>query len=109
MTRSAKYGNIPMVVDGLNFSSKKEARRYGELRLLERAGEIDELETQPKFPLKVNGELVCTYIADFAYKNLKTGLRVIEDVKSEATRKNRAYRIKIKLLRALEGVQVVEV
>lgn len=109
MSRPAKYGNIPMVVDGRSFSSKKEARRYGELRLLQQAGHISDLDTQPKFPLRVNGQLVCTYIADFGYTNLKTGLRVTEDVKSAITRKNPVYRIKVKLLHALEGVSVVEV
>lgn len=109
MKRASKFGNIKTVVDGIEFSSKKEARRYGELQLLAKAGEIDGLSLQPKFPLKVNGSLVCSYIGDFQYWDRKTASDVVEDVKSEATRKNRAYRIKVKLLKALHGISVVEV
>jgi hypothetical protein len=65
--RKSKYAAIPTIVDGIRFASKKEARRYTELKLLERAGEITCLELQPKFPCVVNGKKVCTYIADFAY------------------------------------------
>jgi len=104
----SKYGAVKTVVGSETFDSRKEARRIGELRLLERAGEITALRLQPKFPLEVNGKLVCTYIGDAAYHD-KDGSLVIEDVKSEATRKNRAYRIKVKLLAALHGIVVREV
>lgn len=110
----SKYGNRKTVVDGVEFASAKEARRYGELKLLERAGKIADLALHPKFPLKVNGKLVCTYIADFAYYDRHPSGAVhaqinVEDVKSEATRKNRAYRIKNKLFAALMGFSIQEV
>jgi len=105
--RGAKFANIPTTVDGIKFASRAEARRYGELKLLERANQIRNLELQPKFPLVVNGELVCTYVADFAY-SLDGTLGVVEDVKSKAT-KTPQYRIKVKLLRALYGIEVREV
>lgn len=103
-----KFGNRKTEVDGITFDSLKEARRYGELKLLERAGEISGLELQPKFPLTVNGQLVCTYRGDFSYRD-KAGNRVIEDVKSPATRAHPVYRIKAKLLRAVYGIDVTEV
>lgn len=101
-----KYRNQPVEIDGHVFASKAEARRYGELKLLEHAGEIEHIALQPKFDLTVNGHLVCRYIADFSY--WMRGTRIIEDVKSKAT-KTPQYRIKVKLLRALAGIEVREV
>ena len=48
-----KYRAVPTVIDGIRFASKAEARRYGELRLLEQAGEIRDLVRQPRFALYV--------------------------------------------------------
>lgn len=101
-----KYRNQPVEIDGHRFASKAEARRYGELKLLERANQIAHLELQPRFPLHVREVLVCTYVADFAY--MLQGRGIVEDVKSPATRTPQ-YRIKVKLLRALTGIEVREV
>lgn len=109
MIGQTKFKNVRVTVDGLSFASKKEARRYGELKLLERAGSISELELQPVFRLEVNGVLVCKYIADFRWFDPLLGKTVVEDVKSPATRKHPVYRIKVKLLKALTGIAVVEV
>ena len=90
--RKHKYSAVATVVDGIRFASKAEARRYQELRLLERAGEIKELELQPKYPLHapVKGrtnvfERVGEYRADFRYREGPQGLLVIEDVKGVRT------------------------
>ena len=104
-----KYSNKKTMVDGHLFDSKKEAVRYGLLKMRESLGEITHLELQPEFRCVVNGVLVCKYRADFAYFEEGRG-RIIEDVKSAITRKNRAYRIKKKLVEALyPGVTIVEV
>jgi hypothetical protein len=103
-----KYGNRKTVVDGITFDSAKEARRYGELKLLERAGQIVDLRVQPEFELDVKGVRVCKYRADFAYRE-HGGSTVVEDVKSPITAKNPTYRIKSKLLYAIYGIQVREV
>jgi hypothetical protein len=100
-----KYGNRKTVVDGVTFASAKEATRYAQLRTLERAGVIKGLILQPRFPLVVNGAKVCTYVADFEYRD-EDGTRVIEDVKGVRTD---VYRIKNKLLRAVHGIDVKEV
>lgn len=108
-----KYGNRKTVVDGITFASAKEAKRYGELKLLERAGEIADLKLQPRFPLVVNGATVCTYVGDFSYHDTFQGAvmaqQVVEDVKSEATRKIATYRLKAKLFAALHGFPIREV
>jgi len=101
----SKYGNTAVILDGIRFASKREAARYGELKLLQRAGEIHELRLQPRFPLKVNDKLVCTYVADFEYHE-KDGTRVVEDAKGHRTRE---YINKAKLFEALNGFPVREV
>jgi len=93
-----KFNARKTTVDGITFDSAKEAKRIGELRLLERAGVIRNLELQPAFPLVVNGVKVCVYRADAAY--FENNARVVEDVKSQPT-KTPVYRLKRKLLLAL--------
>jgi hypothetical protein len=101
----SKYNAVKTEVDGFIFASKAEARRYSELALFEKSGEIFSLELQPKFPLVVNGEKIGTYIADFRYET-KTGDIVIEDVKGMKTP---VYKLKKKLVHALYGVEIVEI
>lgn len=101
----SKYKNIRTVVDGQAFDSKREAHRFGELKMLERSGIITELRCQPKFPLMVNGVKICTYIADFHYIG-QDGREVVEDVKGMRTA---TYILKAKLMIACYGVRVVEV
>jgi len=90
--RRSKFNATPEVVDGIRFASKAEARRYTELRTLQRAGKISELELQPRFVLACGGKTVMirsagfpngrvsVYHADFRYKN-ESGARVVEEVK----------------------------
>lgn len=101
----SKYRNIRTEIDGIRFDSRAEAVRYQELKLLEKAGKIRQLELQPKFVCYVNGEKVCTYRADFAYF---TDLgRVVEDVKGVRTP---VYKLKKKLVEALyPGVKIKEI
>lgn len=103
----SKYGNKKVELDGFLFDSLKESRRYSELKLLEYNGEIENLELQPQYPCFVNKKKITTYIADFRYK--ENGKVVIEDVKSEATRKIAVYRLKKKLTEALYGIIIFEV
>ena len=100
-----KFGNTPTVVDGRKFASKAEAKRYGELKLLERAGQIKHLQRQPKFPLSVDGKHICVYIGHFEYvENRKA---VVEDCKGFRTKD---YIIKAKLFMALyPDVKFVEI
>lgn len=103
--RRSKYRNIRTELDGRVFDSKKEAARYQELKLLEKSGQICNLECQPEYELRVNGELICKYRGDFKYT--KNGDEVCEDVKSAPT-KTPAYRIKKRLMRAIHGIEIYE-
>lgn len=101
-----KYGNRRVEYDGFVFDSRLESLRYQELVLFERAGEIKDLELQPKFSLDVNGHHIANYYADFRYLDCKTGQIVVEDVKGMRTKE---YRLKKKLVEAIYGMTVVEV
>lgn len=103
-----KYKNVPVEIEGRRFDSKREGDRYRVLRLLEQAGEISGLECQTRFPLVVHGQDCGAYISDFTYLT-REGERVIEDVKSAATRKLPVYRLKRRLVWALYGLDVREV
>ncbi len=102
--RASKFGAVRTVVDNISFASKKEARRYSELKLMQRAGLISNLTLQPRFPLVVNGDLVCTYVADFQY--LDKGQLITEDAKGFETPE---FRIKRKLMMAVLDIEVVTV
>lgn len=101
--KASKYRNVKTVVNGIEFASKKEARRYSELRLLERGGLIQDLELQVKYPLVINGIKVGSYIADFRYQEGHTVK--VEDTKGMKTP---VYRLKAKLMKALYGITILE-
>ena len=108
-----KYGNRKTTIDGIKFDSAKEAQRWSELKLLERAGEIFELQRQVPFVLipkqERDGKVVerpVVYKADFVYT--ENGQEVVEDVKSPAT-KTKEYIIKRKLMLWQYGIQIREV
>lgn len=110
----SKYGNRKVTVGDKVFDSLKEARRYGELSMLERAGYISDLELQKKFVLipkqkDEHGRLLereCSYYADFYYIDTDTGKEVIEDTKGFRTD---TYKIKKKLMLYVHGIIIKEV
>ena len=95
----SKYGNRKTEIDGITFDSVREANRYVELKMLEKTGFISSLKLQQKFeivPKKGNNKRARFYIADFTYT--EKGKQIIEDVKSEITRKNPLYSLKKALM-----------
>lgn len=120
--RTPKYRNKKIEADGMVFDSKKEYKRWCELNLLLKAGEITELERQVKIPLiptqrepdiigKRGGlkkgkviEHEISYIADFVYKD-KDGKLVVEDTKGFRTKE---YVLKRKMLLFLWGIRITE-
>lgn len=100
MRNYSKYRAKKTVVDGIEFDSKREADRYCELKLLEKANEIRDLELQPRFLLqdkfvdkqgKTHRKI--EYVADFMYVD-KDDKTVVEDVKGMMTD---VYKLKKKL------------
>lgn len=104
-----KYGNRRVeVAAGQWADSEKEAKRWFDLKVLEQAGTIANLAWHPSWPLVVNGVRITRFTADSAYDVVATGERVVEDVKSEATRADRAYNLRRKLMLAVHGIAVRE-
>ena len=108
-----KYRAQPVVVDGIRFASKREARRYGELQVLLKAGKIQNLIIQPTFPIEINGNPVLIkskgypngrklkYIADFSYYEGIT--RIVEDSKGYD---NQVSKIKRALVLATHDLEI---
>lgn len=122
----SKYHARKVVRGGKTFDSAKEARRFGELSLLQKAGEISDLRTQVKYVLipaqrepdtvgkrggVIKGRLIereCAYIADFVYK--RNGVEVVEDVKGY--KGGTAYALfscKRKLMLWVHGIHINEI
>lgn len=106
--KASKFGNEKT----RGFDSKKEADRYEELKLLEKAGEISHLRTQVPYLIAVNDVSVCKYVADFVYNDWsrKHGgtparVEVVEDCKGFRTQ---VYRLKKKLMLAVHGITIKE-
>lgn len=112
-----KYGAKPEYVNGHRFASGREANRYRQLLLMETAGEIADLELQPKFPFEINGRPVliksagypngrrASYTADFKYRDRKHGYReTVEDAKGADTS---ASRLRRAIVAAQYGVEIV--
>jgi hypothetical protein len=104
-----KYGNIKTVVDGIVFDSKKEAKRYAELKLLEKAGKIYLLVLQPEYiiaaPCVINGRKMAArkYRADFSY--IQDGKEIVEDTKGMKTD---MYKLKRHLMASIHGIEILE-
>lgn len=121
---TSKYKAIPTMVDGVKFASKKEAKRYGELKLLLKAGLIRALKLQPAFDLSVvplpliaarspRPVHVGRYLGDFSYDERLENTApaadvwrpVVEDVKGIKTP---IYRLKKRMVEAIYQIQIRE-
>lgn len=107
----SKYHNRRIISNGEKFDSKKEERRYKELRALEKSGVIRDLKRQVKFVLipshRENGRVTereCSYYADFTY--IQDKAFIVEDVKGFRTPE---YKIKRKLMLHIHGIKIKEV
>ncbi len=105
----SKYRAIPTFVDNIRFASKKEAKRYGELKLLLKANKICVLEWQVPFYLKVERNdfereiIIGKYIADFTY--WEHGELIVEDTKGYRTP---LYNWKKRHFEAQYGIKIKE-
>jgi len=104
--KTTKYRNKITLVDGIRFDSKAEAKRWIKLRELYHQGVITKLGRQPKYPFHLHGKLMFTYIADFKYTDVHTGIEIIEDVKGVKTP---IYNLKKKIIQEMYGFTITEV
>ena len=126
--KKRKYGNHKTTIifkgEEVEFDSEKEAMRAKHLEFLEKAGEISDLQIQKVFELqpgfKHAGHKIrpITYVADFYYYDETPDCRhcqdpitrwVVEDVKSEATRKDKVYQMKKKMLLYVQHREIKEI
>jgi len=110
--KNQKFGAQRITVDGITFDSKREAKRWAELKLLERAGKIIELRRQVVVPLEGrHGPLQARkgrqmrITVDFGYVEVATGQSIYEDAKGMPTRD---YEVR-RAVAAAQGVEVREV
>lgn len=107
--KKSKYRAVKTTIDDITFDSLKEARRYKELKVLERAGMITNLRLQVPYiliPKSKYGRAI-KYIADFVYSDVN-GNQIVEDVKSIAT-KTPLYKFKKRLMQEIYNVTIQEV
>lgn len=104
-----KYNAKKTIIDGIEFASIKESKRYRDLKLMEKAGLITDLVTHPQYELlpKQKGERKAVYTADFRYT--ENGVEIVEDAKSEPTRKKPDYVLRRKLMLWVHGIEIREV
>ena len=91
---------------GLKFDSRWEAERWGQLKAMERAGVVTQLERQIKFPLEINGQKICDYVADFRYlleEEDGSSKLVIEDAKGVLTPE---FKLKKKMMKAIHNIDI---
>lgn len=96
-----KYRARKTVIDGITFDSASEAKRYGGLKLLERAGEICAIQIHPSYDLLIDGVKVGNYTPDFTY--IRAGRMTVEDVKGVVTE---AASLRTRVFQAIYKVQV---
>lgn len=102
--KRSKYRNVPTVVDGIRFASKREAAYYSELKMREKAGEVYEIELQRRYALTgPTGILMATYVADMVFYDAVQRKTRVVDVKGKETD---MFRLKRKMMRALLGIEV---
>jgi hypothetical protein len=101
----SKYGNKRVKVDGRTFASKKEAKVYNDLKILQGGGHIEGFKCQVTYPFRFNDVKICSYRADFVVK-WNNGRVDVWDAKGFRTPE---YKIKKNLMKAFYGIDIVEV
>jgi hypothetical protein len=102
--RRNKYGAQSSWIDGIRFASKAEAKYYMTLKLRERLGEVTGVELQrPYVVLGPKGQVVCTYVSDFTFWDVKEQRVRIVDVKGVSTP---YFKLKKRVVEAFLGIQI---
>lgn len=116
VARPRKYGNVPTTdAQGVKHASKKQAARYRDLGLLMKSGEILMLAREVRFRLPGGVEYRADHVTatpraiEVMASLVESGDLVVEDVKSEATRNDKLYKVKAKQMRECLGMEVREI
>ena len=103
---------MKVVRDGIKFDSGKEADRYEELLMKQKAGLISDLKVKPTFKIMVNEQFLCNYTADFSYREPREV--IVEDTKGKDPKtgwdtRTPVFNLKKRLMRIVLGIEVREV
>jgi len=101
MKNKSKYKNIPTVVDGIKFDSKKESERYKQLKLLKQIGEVKEFELQKSYKLAGRYRYVCDFFVKW-----RNGIECVEDVKGYKTQ---VYKLKKAWMKDKYNIDILEI
>lgn len=96
-----KYKNVPTIVDGFTFASKKEAKRYKELKILKLRGEVIDFKLQKSYKLAGRYRYVCDFFVKW-----KNGVECVEDVKGYKTP---VYKLKKAWMKDKYNIDIVEI
>ena len=107
----SKYGSKKTIVDNIKFDSKWEAERYGQLKAMERAMFIRDLELQVPYDIVVNDVKICRYVADFRYKKesnhtITNDEYYVEVVEDEKVFETPEFKLKKKLMKAVFNIDI---
>ena len=108
----SKYRNEKVYLDGIKFDSNRECQRYIELKTMQKAGLIKDLELQKRFVLQegyvMQGKKIrpITYVADFVYFDIENQKTVVEDAKGMRTD---VYKMKKKMFEYRYQIPIIEI
>lgn len=94
-------------VSGAKFSTRKEAAAFCKSQGLKQSN-ITSYDTLEPVMKKNIIEQRAIYTADFVYEDAVTGQTIVEDVKSEYTRKEKDYILRRKLMLHVHGIRIKE-
>ena len=104
--RPNKYFAKKTLAFGLKFDSKWESERWGQLKAMEKAGVVTELERQVRYTLSINDIKICDYVADFRYlQQGEDGLSklIVEDAKGVLTPE---FKLKKRMMKAIHNIDI---
>jgi hypothetical protein len=99
--KKSKYRNQPTIVDGIRFASKKEAKRYHELKILKQSCRVKEFELQKSYKLAGRYRYVCDFFVKW-----RNGTETVEDVKGFKTP---VYKLKKAWMKDKYNIDIVEI
>ena len=109
--KRGRYNVVPVerrTMDGVVFASEAEMKRFADLQMLERAGEISDLRRQQSYDIEIKGHHFCTFTPDHEYLN-KKGTPIIEEFKTGMSVKDKDYQLRKRAFELYYGLTVTEI
>lgn len=109
-SKSSKFNNVKVDIDGHTFDSKKEAEFYGQLKIKKNAGLIKDFQMQVRYDIIVNSIMIGKYFLDFLVENNDGSIEYI-DIKGKDSKTNKfiktgVFALKKRLVEAIYGINI---